>query len=422
MSESIQENLVAAAEATTLRAEVVSQAEEGLSATAAGIPVTDKETMEIDREVDEQLAKLRDVDIYSDDGDVTAAFQQIFSSSQQRRNETREISSALSRRNYKGKADSEEFKAVNELRDALEEYDPSKFALTSTERFLGFIPMPGMLKKKLKSYARQMQTAESHINEIMAGVEATREDSVRATKELSQLDTSFLKLAKSLRIQHAKYKRLDERLHEYLDELKERDPMKAQKISDELIFKVKQERLDTVTVLNHAVLGSQQVGLLKQTQEMVKTSCDRLATNGRLIFEINQSVAATASDQARSEALITSANQTLNNMTEGTAKQIREHTEKMRALTENPITAVESLKKAFEDTRAAMTDLENHQKNAALRAQTSIDAMELSLKQADDRVASEKAALAALGSVVNKISDRGMAPPGAGPKPPAPTH
>lgn len=410
MSESIQKEVLAAQEATQLRSEVVAEAETKLSTAAHAIPIHDAEAAEVEREVERTLDELRQVDIYSAEGDVSKAFGSIFSSADKRRAETQAVTSMLTKRNYQGMEDSKSFEAVNQLRDALEDYDPKKFNLTSTERFLGFIPMPGMLKGKLKRYARKMQTAESHINEIMDGVEATREDGIRAKTELNTLEKNLLTLSKGLRVDHLKFKRLDERIHEYLDELGERDPIKAQKIRDELIFQIKQERLDTVTILNFAVIGVEQVGVLKKTQDMVIAGCKRASTSGRLILTINQSIATTAHEQKRGADLLGAVNETINGMTTDTAKQIRDHSKQMRELTESPLAAVEALQAAFTDTYAATDELKNHLREAAKKAQSSIEALEGTLQKSDDRAKAEKDAIDALGKVINKASDRSAAP------------
>lgn len=414
MSESIQKDLVAAQEATNLRSTEVAKAEAMLSKKAEAIPIHDHEAAEIEREVERTLNELRKVDIYSEDGDVSKAFSEIFGSAGKRRADTAAVRSKLSDRNYKGMEDTKSFEAVNQLRDALEHYDPSKFNLTSSERLLGFIPMPGMLKGKLKRYARKMQTAESHINEIMDGVEATREDGIRAKTELGSLEGNLLKLAKGLRVDHLKYKRLDERVHEYLDELGERDPIKAQKIKDELIFKIKQERLDTVTILNFAVIGVEQVGVLKQTQDMVIAGCERAATSGRLILTINQSIATGAYEQKRAADLLGAVNDTINGMTTDTAKTIRDHAKQMREMTESPLAQVESLKQAFADTYAATDELKAHLKQAAAKAQASIESLEGTLAKSDERMASEREAMAALGKVIETASSRANGAPAPG--------
>lgn len=410
MNINIEKDVQAAQEATQLRSSEVAKAEAQLSAKAEAIPIQDAEAAAIEAEVQRTIDELRQVDIYAEDGDVSKAFGAIFGSANKRRADTQSVSSKLSERNYKGMEDTKSFEAVNQLRDALEEYDPKKFNLTSTERFMGFIPMPGMLKGKLKRYARKMQTAESHINEIMDGVEGTREDGIRAKTELGSLEKGLLQLAKGLRIDHLKYKRLDERVHEYLDELGERDPIKAQKINDELIIKIKQERLDTVTILNFAIIGVEQVGILKKTQDMVIASCERAATSGRLILTINQSISMGAHEQKRAADLLGAVNETINGMTTDTAKTIRDHAKNMRELAESPLAAVDALQAAFKDTYAATDELKAHLKQAAIKAQGSIDALEGTLAKSDERTANEKAALAALGMVIDSASTRASGP------------
>lgn len=391
------------------RAEVVAQQEEAsyqLNELAAGIQVSDKELSEIDGKVDEYLSKLKGIDIYKDEGDLSDALSEVFNTSEQRRAETKQISSALTQTNYKGLENTAGYDAVNDMRDALEQYDPSKFSLLAPERILGFIPMPGIAKKRLKRYARKFQTAETHINQIMDGVDATREDAIRAKKELEQFEKDLLKLAKGLKIQHETYKRLDSRLGEYLLEVEQVDKIRARKISEDLIFKVKQERLDTVTILNHAVLGSEETVILKKTQEMVKIACERAVTNGRLILQINQSIAGNAYQQKRAANLLSNVNQGINTLTRNTADVVLDHAKTMQSLSESSLGDAKALQDAFKSTRDAFEVLNQGNKQRADKIQSAIDVMETSLAQAEERKENEKEAIRTIGTVIEQVSQR----------------
>lgn len=385
---------------------------EGLSKAAASVPLSEKDEKDITLEVSRQIEALRSVDIYAEDSDsetssnnIKHLIQNIFDSSARRRAETAEITNFFTQRNFSGRESTESFKAINDLRDALEKYDPRKFSLTSPERFLGFIPLPGMAKRRVKEYARKFKSAEGHINDIMDGVMSAKDDGVRAITELGVVEKKLLSLAKGLRKQYETFKVLGEKVEEYLSELDERDPIKSAKIRNEIMIRMRQEQMDTLTVLNHAILGVTEVGVLKRTQEMVILACDRVASTGRLILTINQTVAVATSEQAATAEMLTQVNGTINAMTESTAATLKDHTKVMRDLTENPLSAVETLSKAFDDAFSAVDELKKNQVEASEKAKQSVEKLEGVLGKAEERIATEKAALRAMNSAVEAAGE-----------------
>lgn len=398
-----EQSIHEAQQVLTKNPRVLQTQESVLTKRAMAIPVSDSELAEIEGAVKDKIKQLREIDVYTDSEQISSSFNDLFSFSQSRKTQARELMSDFSRRNYKGLEDSESFKVVGELREALEKYDPKKFSLSSPERILGFIPLPGGIKKRVRNYANSLKTGETHINEIMGGVTGIIEDSLRAKEELKSTDKKLLLLVKELRKQHIVLERLDDALSEYLDELKERDPIKMEKIKSDVMFKLKQERLDTVTILNTSLLGVDQIRILQETQDMIETSCRRLQDSGNLILSVNQVLVFATHGQQQAANFLESANASINSLTESTAHQIKDHAKKMADFSENPLAAVESLDKAFSDTFAAMDTLSQHAKQRTERVQSSITAMNKRLETMDGRRLSEKQSFQAFGEVVAQV-------------------
>lgn len=425
-TQSIQVSVEEAKELIKKNPEAVAQQEAALTKRASAIPVSEAELDEIDREVAEKIRQLREIDVYSDSDKVRTSFAELFDSSQTRKTQAKDIMGSFAQRSYRGMEDSPAFSAISDLREALEKYDPKKFALSTPERLLGFLPMPGGIKRRLKNYANTMKSGAKHIEEIMEGVNGLIEDGVRSRQELQETDRKLLGLAKGLRKQHIILERLDKAIEEYLEELHERDPIKADKIKADVVFKLKQERLDTVTILNTTLLGIDQVRVLQETQEMLDVSCKRLRDSGQLILGVNQLLVFATDGQRKAANFLEQANQSINTLTESTASQIKDHAKTMAEFAENPLAAVDSLDKAFADTFAALDTLKEHERHRTERVQRSIDAMSQRLKTVDARRESERESLQAFGEVVTSMgarsdgmqySDTQPKPTTTGPKP-----
>ena len=377
------------------------------------IPMSDEDVKEIDDTVEQQLAALRQMDIYSEETETSKTINDLFDSSRQRRSEAEEISSAFMQRNYKGLEDSDQFKAINDMENILTEYDPSRFDLAAPEKIFGLIPKPKFMQNKINSYFRKFRSAEQHLNEIMGGVMSVHDDGVRNLAELQALEKRMLKLAKSLKKTLLIQQKLAEKVEGYVAEIEDRDPTKAEKIRDEISFKLNSEILETYTVLNTVMLGQLEMGPMKRTQQMIITSCERVTTTGKLILVINQTISLSANEQGRAIDVLEGVTERINSSTESNARLVKEHIQRAKEFASNPLAAVESMQKAYTDAFAALDELKRADKELATKVKGSIAKMEQVHKRAEEKITAQASAMGAFKEIVEqKIEDKPGAAPG----------
>ena len=364
------------------------------------VPITVDEQARVKDGVKAKLAELDKVDIYSGDADgISKAFQDIFSRADANKTATAELANYFTKRNFRGAQDSTSFKAVTDLAAALQKYNPDKFDLTTPEGWLGKIPLLNK-SRGIANYMRSFKEAQGQIEELMDGVASVAEDGVKAKEELKVFDAKLLKLAKELRVQYETFTELAKSVDEYLVDLAERDPMKADKVRDELTYRIAEARMDTLTTLLQAQNGSILVSSLVKTQDMIITGAARASSSGRLILTINQTTAASVSEQADAANLLGAVNDVIGTLTESNAKMVQEHVKKMKDLASSPIGQTDKLKAAFNMGFAALDDLKDVQKQVAARIETNITSLEGIYTDANARLNAESQATAAFGQVV----------------------
>ena len=117
-----------------------------------GIPLREQEQVEIEQEAVRILEEVRKIDVYSEDFTAKTALsdrlKEILDIAGTRKQQVIDINSAFTKRNFQGMEDSAAKTAIDELKDVLIEYDPSKFNLTEPDRILNFIPLPDSVGKK----------------------------------------------------------------------------------------------------------------------------------------------------------------------------------------------------------------------------------------------------------------------------------
>lgn len=376
------------------------------------IPVSSQERDKVKALVQQKMAQLEAVDIYSGDTEgISNAFSDIFDRASANKQASMELSNYFTQRNFRGAQDKTSFSAVTELASALQKYDPSKFNMTEPEGIMRFLPLPGMAKRGIANYMRSFKEAQGQIETLMDSVGSVADDGVKAKEELKVFDSKLLILAKELRVQYETFGEIAACVSDYLADLKERDPTKADKVESELTYRISEARLDTITTLLQALNGSILVSSLQKTQDMIITGANRASSSGRLILTINQTAAAAASEQTDARVLLESVNDIIGKMTMGTSKMVLDHTKKMKDLASSPLGQADKLKAAFQMSLQSLDELKNVQKIVAKSMESNIAGLEAVYKDASSRISAEHQAVGAFHEIVAGSEILAKAPP-----------
>lgn len=345
-----------------------------------GIPLSQSDEIEIASNTEKIMSQLRNVDIYSEDivtnDGLSSALRDIFKEASDRKGQVASLTNSFTKRNFQGMEDSSSHSALHEMQQILDEYNPKEYKLNQPEKILGFLPVPDSIKSKMMKYARKFKAAETRINEVILGIMKSRDEGLVSVKELEQVQKQLQQLSKQLTVQYKTFKSLADQIDPYIEELRDRDSLKAEKIEREIRSVLYQNMIDTLEILNYTKLGFTQVGILKETQNTLNTQMDRLANSGMVILQINQTISVSLFKQQQQGEIVDNIQKTMTSLTESAAKGISDHAKHVKELSEKPMQSVETIQAAFDSTINAVKDLDTARANSVSRAKAAIESLE----------------------------------------------
>lgn len=373
------------------------------------VPFTASETLEVQDKVKAHLEALGRVDIYSGSTqDISDAFAELFSKAKERHDATANLASRFTEQKFTNGRNPEGFKAVKAMADALQKYNPANYNMVEPTGMVKYFPK--FVKQGLSHYLLQFKEAQTSINQLMDGVQDVVEDGKKAISELHILDDKFITLAKELRIEYETFTLVGEKVEEYLVDLRETDPLKADKVQTALMHRIAEARLDARTTMLHAINGSMLISSLQATQQMVITAAERASTTGRLILTINQTVAASASEQSDQRELLESVNKIIGDMTESTSVMMKDHIKKMKDLAGASLGPAEKLKAAFIMNAESFAEMNKISAIATKSINLNIQSLDSLHKEAILRLQAEQAAATAFEGIVKNAQNVAQAP------------
>src|SRR6195256_1950387 len=138
-----------------------------------------------------------------------------------------------------------------DLRNTIEDLDPTKQGLLGTHKLLGIIPFGN----KLRDYFEKYQSAQSHLDKIIQslyhGQDELRQDNAAVEQEKVNLWNIML------RLQEYTYmaKKLDAAIEAKVTVIQATDPARAKTLQDDLLSYVRQTDQDLLTQLAVSVQG-----------------------------------------------------------------------------------------------------------------------------------------------------------------------
>lgn len=354
------------------------------------IRVADKEIEQIEREAAEVLKEIISFEITDETESlhVSQTLDKMLKHTEATRQQVVELNSNIGKKTYQGMENSNAKKAIDDLKEILIEFDPQKFKLNEPDRLLGLLPLPNSIAKKIRSYMNKFKEAESHIEDIVAGVVKAKEDSIQDLEDLSLFSLKLIKTAKELKKQYMRYQKIEEGLVKHIEELKEVDPLQARILEREVLSNVIQKRKDTLEVLGITRLGIVQTDVLITTEKSIINRLDRLSTSGRVIITIGQNIAMSLHRQEEAAKMIIGVEAALEQLLTGTAEDLNEHAKTMKALSEKGLSgSPDALAVAFKQAQEAIDLTNKTQEEMVRKARESIKQQEQLLGEIDKKAA-----------------------------------
>ncbi|ABC64323.1 toxic anion resistance protein [Erythrobacter litoralis] len=242
-----------------------------------------------------------------------------------------------------------------ELRTVVEELDPSKRGnLTGPRKLLGIIPFGS----KIKSYFRSYQSAQTHIQQILAklsnGKDELLMDNAAIDVERTKLWEAMGNLEQMIHISQT----LDDRLEEKAAELDATDPAKAKAIRETALFYVRQRTQDLLTQMAVSVQGYLALDLVKKNNVELVKGVDRASTTTVGALRTAVTVSEAMTNQRLVLQQITALNDTTAGIIDSTSTMLREQTGKIHEQAASSTIPLETLQRAFQNIYDTMDEVD----------------------------------------------------------------
>ena len=262
----------------------------------------------------------------------------------------------LMQRNSSGVEDSSAFKAIQDMREHLDELNPGKEGdLFQPQKILGFIPFGN----KLQSYFRKFESAGSQLQKSMQQIYAARDDMQRDVVDIEATRGKLWEAMQKLSAAIYFAETLDAKLASKVQALQATDPLKAKALEQEVLFYARQNLQDMMTQQAVCTNGYLALDVLKKTGREMMNGCSRVATTGMSALAVAQTVARATGNQIKVMEMLSGVNSAIDNLVTETGKQLGTHVEKTTEFAQNPMLGVEKMKEMFDQTFKAMDAMDD---------------------------------------------------------------
>ena len=264
-------------------------------------------------------------------------------------------------RNFVGLETSAAFKAIQELRQRLDELNPGHEGnLFAPQKLLGMIPWGN----RLQAYFRKFQSASAQLQTAMQQVYAARDDMQRDAVEIENVKAKLWDSMTKLKAAIHFATELDRRLADRLAPLKANDPMRARALEQEVLFYARQNLQDMLTQQAVSVNGYLSLDILKKTAREMVNGCNRIATTGMSALATAQTVARATGNQIQVIEMLQGVSGTIGDLVSETSRQLGAHVERTGEFASNPLIAIDKLREGFDNTFKAMDAMDSFRSKA----------------------------------------------------------
>jgi uncharacterized protein YaaN involved in tellurite resistance len=258
-----------------------------------------------------------------------------------------------------------------DLRNTIEDLDPTKQGLLGTHKLLGIIPFGN----KLRDYFEKYQSAQSHLDKIIQslyhGQDELRQDNAAVEQEKVNLWNIML------RLQEYTYmaKKLDAAIEAKVTVIQAADPARAKTLQDDLLFYVRQKVQDLLTQLAVSVQGYLALEVVRKNNIELIKGVDRATTTTISALRTAVIVAQAMANQKLVLNQIQALNTTTSNLIESTSELLKTQSADIHDEAASATINIQKLQTAFANIYATMDAIDTYKVQALQTMQQTVDAL-----------------------------------------------
>ena len=292
--------------------------------------------------------------------------------------------------------------ALVALRQQIEELDPSRH-LQQRRGLFRRVPFGSQVNE----YFRRYQSAQHHIEAIVAGLYRGQDELLRDNAALEQ-EKVYLWAMKTRLEQYAHMAgALDEALTRKIATVEQKEPDKARALKEDALFYVRQKRQDLLTQLSVVVQGYLALDLIRRNNLELIKGVERATTTTVSALRTAVIAALALGNQKLVLDQITALNTTTGNIIESTAQMLRQQTLDIANQAANATVSIEKLQAAFNNIYATIDTIDTFKLAALDSMRKTIDTLSTEVARAQkyvERARSAELAQARANSLVSELT------------------
>jgi len=292
--------------------------------------------------------------------------------------------------------------ALVSLRQQVEDLDPS--------RHLG--QKRGLFRKvpfgdQVNDYFRRYQSAQHHIEAIVAGLYRGQDELLRDNAALEQEKVHLWAIKSRLEQYAVMAGALDESLTRTISSLQSREPEKALALKEDALFYVRQKRQDLLTQLSVVVQGYLALDLIRKNNLELVKGVERATTTTVSALRTAIIAALALGNQKLVLDQVTALNTTTGNIIESTSQMLRQQTLEIANQAANATVSIEKLQTAFNNIYATIDTIDTFKLAALESMRKTIDSLTTEVAKAQqyvERARSAELAQAGANGLVSELT------------------
>ncbi len=273
--------------------------------------------------------------------------------------------------------------ALVALRQQVESLDPSR-NLVQRRGFIKFNKVP--FGNQVNEYFRRYQSAQHHIEAIVAGLYRGQDELLRDNAALEQEKTYLWSLKTRLEQYAHMSAVLDESLTRKISSIESKEPEKARALKEDALFYVRQKRQDLLTQLSVVVQGYLALDLIRKNNLELVKGVERATTTTVSALRTAVIAALALTNQKLVLDQITALNTTTGNIIESTSQMLRQQTLEIASQAANSTVSIEKLQAAFNNIYATIDTIDTFKLAALDSMRRTIDSLTAEVSRAQKYV------------------------------------
>jgi uncharacterized protein YaaN involved in tellurite resistance len=292
--------------------------------------------------------------------------------------------------------------ALVSLRQQVEDLDPSRH-LGQKRGFFRKVPFGDQVNDYFKRY----QSAQHHIEAIVAGLYRGQDELLRDNAALDQEKVHLWAIKNRLEQYALMAGALDEALSRTISGLESREPEKARALKEDALFYVRQKRQDLLTQLSVVVQGYLALDLIRKNNLELVKGVERATTTTVSALRTAIIAALALGNQKLVLDQVTALNTTTGNIIESTSQMLRQQTLEIANQAANATVSIEKLQTAFNNIYATIDTIDTFKLAALESMRKTIDSLTTEVARAQqyvERARSAELAQARANGLVSELT------------------